>query len=565
MNSTQRDILRAAAAGLALALAAPAAALPFNLGAVEGQLDSRLHLDAGWAAAAPDRALVGRDGGGHALAPGGDDGRRNFARGEAFSRRFGGEHAVELKYADSGAYLRGRYWYDFVLKDQLGLDDGGRLPAARSAGAQLLDAFVFHDYRVAGRPGGVRLGRQVLHWGEGLFLDGGLDAINPRDAAALHRPGSALQDGLLPVGLLHAEQELADGLNVEAFYQLAWEPTALDNCGTFFAQSDLLPRGCHAELALRADRPALLHGSDREARDAGQFGFAAHYFYAPLDTEFGVWFANYHSRAAFLAVTGADPARGAAGRARYFAEYPEDIRLYGLSFAANLINGAQWRGELAFRPDMPLQLSPSDLLLAAQAPGEALAPLPLGAGQSLHGYRRKAVTQLQTGVSQVLDQAMGTDRLVLSSELGWVHVAGLESRAQRRYGRDPAFGPGGAGCAALNAAVLGAAAGATGHCSGDGFTTRDAWGYRLKAVWEFDRALAGIDLKPSLAWAHDVAGYSPAPDATFVAGRKALSLGVDAEYLRTYSASLAYSDFFGGRYSTLRDRDYLSLSLGMRF
>ena len=565
MSSTQQAKYHAAAAGLAVALAGPAWAVPFNLGEVEGQVDSTLTLSAGWAAAAPDRDLIGVASGGRALAPSSDDGRLNFGRGETFSKRFTGEHAVELKYGSGGAFLRGRYWYDFELQDEQGLADGGRLPGARSAGGQLLDAFVYRDYRLGEQPGSVRLGRQVLHWGEGLFLDGGLDAINPRDAAALRRPGTELRDGLLPVGLLHVAQDLGDDLSLEAFSQLQWQPTVLENCGTFLSQSDLLAHGCTAELRLRSDDLPLARSADRDARDGGQFGMAAHYYVAPLDTEFGAWFANYHSRAPILSVTAANPAQGVAGQPRYFVEYPEDIRLYGLSFATTLASGARWRGELAYRPNAPVQLSVSDLLLSVQA-ADPLAPLPAAAGQDLHGYRRKAVTQLQTGVSQILDQAMGATRLTFSGELGWVHVAGLESRAQLRYGRDPAFGPGGDSCAALNAAVLGSTAGNLDrYCESDGFTTRDAWGYRLKAVWDYERAIAGVDLKPNLAWTHDVAGYSPAPDGTFVEGRKAFSLGLDAEYLDTYTASLAYTDFFGGKYSTLSDRDYLVLSLGVHF
>ncbi|MGV8546157.1 DUF1302 family protein, partial [Pseudomonas aeruginosa] len=39
---------------------------------------------------------------------------------------------------------------------------------------------------------------------------------------------------------------------------------------------------------------------------------------------------------------------------------------------------------------------------------------------------------------------------------------------------------------------------------------------------------------------HDVDGYSPGPGANFEEGRKAVSLGVDAEYQNTYTASLSY-------------------------
>ena len=38
-------------------------------------------------------------------------------------------------------------------------------------------------------------------------------------------------------------------------------------------------------------------GPDRDARDSGQFGLSFKYMFDPLDTEFGAYFMNYHSRA----------------------------------------------------------------------------------------------------------------------------------------------------------------------------------------------------------------------------------------------------------------------------
>ncbi|WP_442963944.1 DUF1302 family protein [Pseudomonas sp. MM211] len=51
----------------------------------------------------------------------------------------------------------------------------------------------------------------------------------------------------------------------------------------------------------------------------------------------------------------------------------------------------------------------------------------------------------------------------------------------------------------------------------------------------------------------------------FNEGAKAVSMGVEAEYQNTYTTSLAYTDFFGGTYNTLVDRDFLALSFGMNF
>jgi len=46
---------------------------------------------------------------------------------------------------------------------------------------------------------------------------------------------------------------------------------------------------------------------------------------------------------------------------------------------------------------------------------------------------------------------------------------------------------------------------------------------------------------------------------------KAVSPGLDADYRNTYTASLSYTDFFGGDYNTSVDRDFLAISFGMNF
>ncbi|MDP3365776.1 MAG: DUF1302 family protein, partial [Pseudomonas sp.] len=51
----------------------------------------------------------------------------------------------------------------------------------------------------------------------------------------------------------------------------------------------------------------------------------------------------------------------------------------------------------------------------------------------------------------------------------------------------------------------------------------------------------------------------------FNEGAKAVSLGLDADYQNTYTASLSYTNFFDGRYNTLVDRDFVALSFGLNF
>ncbi|WP_460144693.1 DUF1302 domain-containing protein [Pseudomonas sp. S2_A02] len=614
------------AVSLASSLAGPAFGVSFNVGEIEGQFDSSLSIGASWSTQSPNKNLIGVNNGGHGLSQTSDDGHNNFKSGETFSKIFKGIHDLELKYGDTGVFVRGKYWYDFELKDESrefkDISDENRKEGAKSSGGQILDAFVYHNYSIADQPGSVRLGKQVVSWGESTFIGGGINSINPIDVSAFRRPGAEVKEGLIPVNMFYVSQSLTDNLSAEAFYQLEWDQTVVDNCGTFFSQPDIIADGCTDNLRVlnkRSTIPAVAlgplanagvdvneegvlvrRGPDRDARDSGQWGASLKYMFDPLDTEFGAYFMNYHSRAPIFSATGAPQsiyngvaalpaafrALGplvVAGNSEYFVEYPEDIRLYGLSFSTTLPTGTAWSGEISYRPNAPVQLNSTDILFAGVRPlGGALTNaslLPGVPGQDLHGYRRKEITQFQTTLTHFFDQVMGASRLTLVGEVGVTHVGGLESSSDIRYGRDPVYGPGelpstgglNTCSAILNTSTInGAGAGAatnnrSRNCEDDGFTTATSWGYRARAIWDYPDVFAGVNLKPNVAWSHDVSGYSPGPGGNFEEGRKAVSLGLDAEYQNTYTASLAYTNFFDGKYTTVDDRDFVALSFGVNF
>lgn len=624
MNSAHVPCRRARlplAVGLA-SLAGPALAVSFNVGEIEGQFDSSLSVGASWSTANANRNLIGVNNGGRGLSQTTDDGHLNFKKGETFSKIFKGLHDLELKYGDTGVFIRGNYWYDFELKDEgrrfKDISDSNRKEGAQSSGGQILDAFIYHNYAIADQPGAVRLGKQVVSWGESTFIQNGINALNPVDVSAFRRPGAEIKEGLIPVNMFYVSQSLTDNLSAEAFYQLEWDQTVLDNCGTFFAQADVAADGCSDNLRLlgkRSGLPAAVlpsltaagvdineegvlvrRGQDRDARDSGQFGVAVRYNYDPLDTEFGAYFMNYHSRAPIFSAIGASAgtytaaARAGAlgplivaGNSSYFYDYPEDIRLYGLSFSTTLPTGTAWSGEVSYRPNAPVQLNTTDILYAGVRPlGGSFSNASLLAGtpgQDLDGYRRKEITQLQTTLTHFFDQVMGAQRLTVVGEVGVTHVGGLESRSALRYGRDAIHGPGALPatggvdtCAAIlntgtitNAGPGTASNNRSRNCTNGGFTTSTSWGYRARAIWDYNSVFAGVNLRPSVAWSHDVSGYSPSPGGNFEEGRKAVSLGLDAEYQNTYTASLSYTNFFDGKYTTVDDRDFVALSFGVNF
>ena len=600
------------AAAVALGTTAQAYAVEFSVGEIEGQFDSSLSIGSSWSTTGADKKFISNFNSQGAAGTGSarviDDGRLNFKSGEAFSTIFKGVHDLDLKWGDSGAFVRGKYWYDMELADGhqhfYDISDNGRDQAARTKGAQFLDAFVYHNYSFDNLAGNVRLGKQVVSWGESTFIQNGINSINPIDVAALRRPGAEIKEGLVPVNMLYMSQGLAENLTLEGFYQIEWEKTVVDNCGTFFgldgvaqgcddrqviAGLDLKPgvasnTGGPAAVAAGLDDVFLPRSKDRDARDGGQFGLALRWFVPQLDdTELGIYALNYHSRNPYISFTGTPIPRSTSTNplvaaqnqfnqvrsASYFVDYPEDIRLYGVSFQTNVM-GTSVGGEISYRPNMPLQISTPDLNLAAinaSAGPFSISPVPYNNGV-INGFKRMPVLQAQVTGTRFIDQVLGSERLILVGEVGYNRINGLGSAdgSDIRFGRNPVFGAG-EFPGALNAACVGTGVGtATAsnpqqECNNNGFYTANSWGYRTRAILNYTNVLAGINLSPNLAWSHDVQGYGP----NFEEGTKAVSIGVDADYQSTYTASLSYTDYFGGHFNTMTDRDFVALSFGVNF
>ncbi|SFQ69662.1 Protein of unknown function [Halopseudomonas formosensis] len=590
-----------AALPLAVGLASfsgTAHAVNFNIGAIEGQLDSQMSIGASMSMANPDKrfihvdtAIDGVNQGGQATARTSDDGRLNYEKGDFFSKIFKGSHDLELRYGNSGAFLRGNYWYDFETKDGsqrfYDIDDSGRHPLQKGAGVQLLDAFVYHNYFIGQNPGNVRLGRQVVSWGEGVFIQNGINSINPIDASAFRRPGAELKEGLLPVEMLYLSQGLTENLTVEAFYQLKWRGTIADNCGTFFSTSDVVGRNCNDRLVFagvdlpHGEQPpgtyiARVH-KDKDASDSGQFGVAFRWFVPALNnTEFGFYALNYHSRGpvysneAGLGAVGGPLTPGydgvTAGGAGYFFEHPEDIRLYGVSFGTD-IGGTSVAGELSYRPNMPLQINTGDmsraaLLLAAGQPDNThrFGPGEIAAGDYIPGYERKEFWQGSVSAVHFIDRILGASRLSLIGEVGFNYISGIGSgNGETKFGRDSLFGQ--SPFADGTCSSQGTTPKADSWCENDGYFTDFSWGYRLRAALDYSNVIAGINLSPNIAWSHDVEGYSP----NFVENAKSISIGLNADYANKYNASISYTNFFDGKYNTLVDRDFAAVSFGVSF
>lgn len=551
-----------------------------------------------------------------------DDGNLNFEKGDPYSQILRGRTELFLDYApDSdyltrvGALVRGSYYYDYELRENdRAVDPVGQQRTLNdealdnAAGAELLDAYVFSDWYAGDTPISVRYGKQVVSWGESTFILGGINATNPIDVPAFRTPGAELKDVLRPVEMLYTSVGITPEINVEAYVQTKWEPFKIDDCGTYFSSADVAADGCGPVLLAGQvpDSQALAEGfvaprlGDMDPGDRDQFGAAVRWFVPALDAELGFYYIKYHSRLPYLSGVTANPEQPTATQINdpelpfsrfpsYFVDYPKGIDLYGISINTTLPTGTSLGAEYSFRPNMPIQWNTFELIyggLQQRGPdGQVISKLEQQtrqndpdfnyAGKAIDGYDRYNVSQAQATLIHFVDRVLGAARFITVAEVGATYVHDLPGKDEARYGRSGIWGVGpvpldgpsftgdlcsdgpGDETTRLNINPT--------NCGGDGFTTSFSWGYRALFALDYPNAIAGINLLPKLFLTHDVKGYAPDPGGNFKEGNKSVSLGLDGSYQNKYSASISYTNYFGGDYNEISDRDFVSASVSYSF
>jgi len=282
-----------------LVMAAQVQGYEFFMGEVEGSLDSQISMGSSWRLERQDTRLTQGITGTQILAENGNEGDLNYEKDDAFSNIFKGSHDLQVKYQNYGAFIRGKYWYDQALENDSQQDDSGYNDLAKFSGAEVLDAFVYGAFDVLGMPLDVRLGKQVVNWGESTFIHGGVNQVNPVDISSFRRPGAEIKEGLIPVNMAFASLGMTDNLSFETFYQLDFQETVTEGCGTFFSTNDFQPDGCNTITTPAGQVSRNVDGNRRPDSD-GQFGVAFRYFSETLDTEFGFYAMNIHGRSPLI-------------------------------------------------------------------------------------------------------------------------------------------------------------------------------------------------------------------------------------------------------------------------
>lgn len=371
----------------------------------------------------------------------GDNGNLNYDAKESFSKLIKGSHELDVRYENLGFFARGMYFYDFemVNNDRAWtnphsgkVNDPCRDKDARDQvcrDIRLLDAFVYGDFDIGEMPFSVRVGQQVISWGESTLISHGISELNPVDIARLKAPGAELKEAFIPFGAVWGSLGITENFNVEMFYQYSWEKTVLPAPGSYFSTNDFAGDGGQFNNVqlnfasnpdmdldslitdLNALRANILNGNvamadagsayvggfptkltlrqadaENDPDDGGQYGLRLSWFLPELnDTEISLYHMNYHSRRpVFSGITADFSAEALAHDVRMLASteitYDNYTNLKAFSrveldyvediklYALSFntaIGETSVAGEVSFRQDEPLQIDDVELLFAA--------------------------------------------------------------------------------------------------------------------------------------------------------------------------------------------------------
>lgn len=285
-----------------------------------------------------------------------DDGNLNYESHQLVSNMVRATGELTLRLGAFGAFVRGYGFYDYE-NDQ---GDRARTPLSSTANdqvsrdAKFLDVYLSARFSVGGLPVQLRVGDQVVAWGQTTFFStSGVNVINPLNIPLAQQATSTPQDLRLPVGLVWGAIHLNPLVSLEAFYQYSWKSTIIPEKGTYLSSADLVPGvssgqftgtasdlgtdvcsrygldpnvdnfqdstgqdptkikalepppspeeggdGCYDFLYLkgRANPDSL------EPKNGGQYGFTVQSIIPKWnDTKIAFHFANYHSRLPYLA------------------------------------------------------------------------------------------------------------------------------------------------------------------------------------------------------------------------------------------------------------------------
>ncbi len=604
MMATSRKIL--ALVIVAMLPAGVAQAFPFRVSdSIDGSLDMQLTLGAGMRVDGQSPDLTGDPtrvpGANTAVSSNGDNGDLNYKKWDLFTTSLKLTPELLLRFPAGFKFMvRGSGLYDFKAADTRRTELSSDAKDAVQRDVRLLDLWVSKDFDIGSQRARVRIGNQVISWGESIFAIGGINATNTFDFQKLSIPGTQLKEAILPAPIISLATGLGHGLNVEAYYQFAWYENRLPPVGTYFSVADILGggrgmlfgrggNGGQQPLFLdgnpaspnfvnfggldpaadptQANTIALAFAPTLRAKDSGQFGIAMHYKPPDLRLDLGLYFLNYHDKMPVLDAL-------ATGELQW--KYLENRQLYGVS--ANFPVGDWAVGmEVSYRPKEAVSLSscfgqggPLDSITN----GAVGINCPMWIDQKKFQTHLTGILLLSPGDQGWLLDLLGAQTAAFTGEAVWIYFPGMS--ADKRFSRTidgvavdqvPAAGYGFWQGPAMAPVDLGLGAGPVAYNTVAGQGTAHSVGYTVDFNWTYDNTIIkGWQITPGVTFFQAVAGFTPTLTANYFEGAKSVNFYVllNQNPPSHWQAGINYTNFFGSN-QLLGDRDFVGAFITRNF
>jgi len=548
---------------------------------------------AAWRNAQPQPDLVGAGAATSGEFPGAtgaiavvDDYQLNYLKGELIAAPMTAMSDIRVMKGNSGVFLRVRAWYEMAMNGRkyphgnpgnvyatgAQLSDDSFVGAGKFQGVDVHDAFFFGDYDIGGPKLHVRLGRQVMSWGEGLIYPG-INALNASDYAWVATTGApAASAGMLPVARAYAGVTFPSGLSVEGFYNLEFRSDVFPGCGTYYSFVDNgFQPGCNivvaagapdqtlSKLALKSyyagktypagaypnggpDHPA----ASGEPDSGGQFGIAAHQFFAPIKSEVGVYYSKFRSHFPTISMLpGATPLDFAVNNM-----WAPDQKIYGVSLSTGIRNMAL-SAQLMQTIDQPAQRNFPEMIRGIfQGIGPYAyrdEPINSFAGTEYPGYYQLNITQLQFGGTAQVGPILGLRNATLTAETAMQFVNNMPANdgygAERllrfgNFGYANFDGPNGACTDTLENPQPN---GIVNKCELDGYVTAFSMGVKTRFATPLPQFGKGIGLTPVAVFGFDPFGFSAGGE--IMGGRMSLAGVLRADIKQRFFAETGFTWF----------------------
>ncbi len=500
---------------------------------------------------------------------------------------------------DFGLFTRFSYRYDYTIrsKDCSNCERSNLWPNAPSAFNQgvpeqqlvdgiddqaqnlagkkftLYDLFVYGNFRLLDHPLNVRVGKQVISWGESNIMGGGISQMqNPTDMSKATTPGTEVKETLLPQETAYFNLGITDNISLEAYYTWKWRKSIFVPAGTFFSPFDFLGEGYNPDLFVRGIEYT---GSD-EPDQGGQWGINMHFILESLNfADLGIYYVRSHAHTAYIGLdenytVRPDPARpGESTLAGYEWKYGEDQNTYGISLNGEALFGASFAMELNLKqnffdtrecrnlfgisavgvPDLTGGATPYTQVGQAFGPSLDFDPTTTYANV-IDGCDINAsdvYTYLLNFTRSGGTDLLGADTLNLVFDASAVWITELEhgDKTDRLDLRPDKWGT------TVDPGIF------EGVDALDRPITDFSWGYAAVAGLVYNNAFMNVNVAPTLIFVHNVEGYTPVNAGSLVENQRTLIAKVGFTYLRS-SLDLQYVTWLGTA-GTNDDHDNVSI------